>query len=75
MDIFSLPEMTLLAVANDFFISNDIDYDPIHLYKDVTVCVLYLLLGSPSQILHLYYCVLMEAGWLCRRLREGAVGW
>ncbi|KAJ6654556.1 hypothetical protein lerEdw1_006863 [Lerista edwardsae] len=36
MDIFSLPEMTLLAVANDFFISNDIDYDPIHLYKDVT---------------------------------------
>ncbi|KAG8129921.1 hypothetical protein E2320_016576 [Naja naja] len=37
MDIFSLPEMTLLAVANDFFISNDIDYDPIHLYKDVTL--------------------------------------
>ncbi|XP_073456384.1 5'-nucleotidase domain-containing protein 2-like [Aquarana catesbeiana] len=36
MDIFSLPEMTLLAVANDFFISNDIDYDPVHLYKDVT---------------------------------------
>ncbi|OCT67287.1 hypothetical protein XELAEV_18038572mg [Xenopus laevis] len=36
MDIFSLPEMTLLAVANDFFLTNDIDYDPIHLYKDVT---------------------------------------
>ncbi|CAI9562188.1 unnamed protein product [Staurois parvus] len=36
MDIFSLPEMTLLALANDFFISNDIDYDPVHLYKDVT---------------------------------------
>ncbi|XP_077139775.1 5'-nucleotidase domain-containing protein 2-like [Ranitomeya variabilis] len=36
MDIFSLPEMTLLAVANDFFLSNDIDYDPVHLYKDVT---------------------------------------
>lgn len=37
MDIFSLPEMTLLAVANDFFISNNIEYDPIHLYKDVSV--------------------------------------
>ncbi|KAM4697199.1 5'-nucleotidase domain-containing protein 2-like [Rhinophrynus dorsalis] len=36
MDIFSLPEMNLLAVANDFFITHDIDYDPIHLYKDVT---------------------------------------
>ncbi|XP_053328740.1 5'-nucleotidase domain-containing protein 2 [Spea bombifrons] len=36
MDIFSLPEMNLLAVANDFFLTNDIDYDPVHLYKDVT---------------------------------------
>nr|XP_033778157.1 5'-nucleotidase domain-containing protein 2 [Geotrypetes seraphini] len=36
MDIFSLPEMTLLAVANDFFVTNDIEYDPIHLYKDVS---------------------------------------
>ncbi|KAG7269894.1 hypothetical protein CRUP_032899 [Coryphaenoides rupestris] len=36
MDVFSLPEMTLLAVANDFFISNDIEYDPVHLYKDVS---------------------------------------
>lgn len=36
MDIFSIPEMTLLAITNDFFMSNDIDYDPIHLYKDVT---------------------------------------
>ncbi|ETE67404.1 5'-nucleotidase domain-containing protein 2, partial [Ophiophagus hannah] len=45
MDIFSLPEMTLLAVANDFFISNDIDYDPIHLYKDVTK--LFLITNSP----------------------------
>uniref|UniRef100_A0A668A6Z9 5'-nucleotidase domain containing 2 n=1 Tax=Myripristis murdjan TaxID=586833 RepID=A0A668A6Z9_9TELE len=39
MDIFSLPEMTLLAVANDFFISNDIEYDPVHLYKDVSDAV------------------------------------
>ncbi|MGH0130076.1 UNVERIFIED_CONTAM: hypothetical protein FKN15_040914 [Acipenser sinensis] len=36
MDIFSIPEMTLLASANDFFISNNIDYDPVHLYKDVS---------------------------------------
>uniref|UniRef100_A0A8C9TTL3 5'-nucleotidase domain containing 2 n=1 Tax=Scleropages formosus TaxID=113540 RepID=A0A8C9TTL3_SCLFO len=39
MDVFSLPEMTLLAVANDFFISNDIEYDPVHLYKDVSDAV------------------------------------
>lgn len=37
MDVFSIPEMTLLAAANDFFISNDIEYDPVHLYKDVSV--------------------------------------
>ncbi|XP_028669086.1 5'-nucleotidase domain-containing protein 2 [Erpetoichthys calabaricus] len=36
MDIFSIPEMTLLAVANDYFISNNIEYDPVHLYKDVS---------------------------------------
>ncbi|XP_072305154.1 5'-nucleotidase domain-containing protein 2 [Eucyclogobius newberryi] len=39
MDIFSLPEMTLLAAANNFFITNDIDYDPVHLFKDVTEAV------------------------------------
>ncbi|KAM4610319.1 5'-nucleotidase domain-containing protein 2 [Polymixia lowei] len=39
MDIFSLPEMILLAVANDFFISNDIEYDPVHLYKDVSEAI------------------------------------
>uniref|UniRef100_A0A8B9LNT7 5'-nucleotidase domain containing 2 n=1 Tax=Astyanax mexicanus TaxID=7994 RepID=A0A8B9LNT7_ASTMX len=36
MDVFSIPEMTLLACANDYFISNDIEYDPVHLYKDVS---------------------------------------
>uniref|UniRef100_A0A4W5N3E4 5'-nucleotidase domain containing 2 n=1 Tax=Hucho hucho TaxID=62062 RepID=A0A4W5N3E4_9TELE len=36
MDVFSIPEMTLLAVANDYFNSNDIEYDPGHLYKDVS---------------------------------------
>ncbi|XP_037539653.1 5'-nucleotidase domain-containing protein 3-like, partial [Nematolebias whitei] len=35
MDIFSLPEMTLLSCVNDFFMSHNIDYEPVHLYKDV----------------------------------------
>ncbi|KAG9340318.1 hypothetical protein JZ751_021765 [Albula glossodonta] len=39
MDVFSIPEMTLLAAANDFFVSNDIEYDPVHLYKDVSDAV------------------------------------
>lgn len=39
MDIFSIPEMTLLAVANDFFITNDIPYDPVHLFRDVSVSI------------------------------------
>ncbi|XP_054628426.1 5'-nucleotidase domain-containing protein 2 [Dunckerocampus dactyliophorus] len=39
MDIFSIPEMTLLAAANDFFITNDIDYDPVHLSKDVSEAI------------------------------------
>ncbi|XP_056380121.1 5'-nucleotidase domain-containing protein 2 isoform X2 [Hyla sarda] len=36
MDIFSLPEMTLISSVTDFFISNGIDFDPVHLYKDTT---------------------------------------
>ncbi|MCJ8734975.1 hypothetical protein PDJAM_G00241490 [Pangasius djambal] len=39
MDVFSIPEMTLLAAVNDYFISNDIEYDPEHLYKDVSDAV------------------------------------
>ncbi|KAM8829880.1 5'-nucleotidase domain-containing protein 2 isoform 1-T1 [Synchiropus picturatus] len=39
MDIFSIPEMALLAVANDFFITNNIEYDPVHLYKDVSEAI------------------------------------
>ncbi|XP_064778689.1 5'-nucleotidase domain-containing protein 2-like [Oncorhynchus masou masou] len=39
MNIFSIPEMTLLCVANDFFISNDIEYDPEHLIKDVSEAI------------------------------------
>ncbi|KAF4091130.1 hypothetical protein AMELA_G00033430 [Ameiurus melas] len=35
MDIFSLPEMTLLLCVNDCFMKHNIDYEPVHLYKDV----------------------------------------
>ncbi|KFO30280.1 5'-nucleotidase domain-containing protein 3 [Fukomys damarensis] len=35
MDIFSLPEMTLLSCVNEHFLRNNIDYEPVHLYKDV----------------------------------------
>ncbi|KAK2838476.1 hypothetical protein Q7C36_013290 [Tachysurus vachellii] len=35
MDIFSLPEMTLLSCVNDYFMMHNIDYEPVHLYKDV----------------------------------------
>ncbi|KAI1882161.1 hypothetical protein AGOR_G00247820 [Albula goreensis] len=35
MDIFSLPEMTLLCCVNDYFLKHNIDYEPVHLYKDV----------------------------------------
>lgn len=35
MDIFSLPEMALLSCVNDYFLKNNIDYEPVHLYKDV----------------------------------------
>lgn len=37
MDIFSLPEMTLLSCVNEHFLKNNIDYEPVHLYKDVKV--------------------------------------
>ncbi|KAA8590755.1 hypothetical protein FQN60_001698 [Etheostoma spectabile] len=37
MDIFSIPEMTLLAATNDFFITSGIEYDPVHLFKDVSL--------------------------------------
>ncbi|KAJ6658923.1 hypothetical protein lerEdw1_019559 [Lerista edwardsae] len=44
MDIFSLPEMTLLSCVNEYFLKNNIDYEPVHLYKDVKV------LNPPSLI-------------------------
>lgn len=42
MDIFSLPEMNLLSCVNDFFMRHNIDYEPVHLYKDVKVNYLVL---------------------------------
>uniref|UniRef100_A0A4W3ICX4 5'-nucleotidase domain containing 2 n=1 Tax=Callorhinchus milii TaxID=7868 RepID=A0A4W3ICX4_CALMI len=36
MDIFSLPEMTLLSCVNDYFINHGIEFDPVHLFRDVS---------------------------------------
>lgn len=54
MDVFSLPEMTLLAVANEYFISNDIEYDPVHLYKDISVSFLLIpqTFGSEMKVVN-----------------------
>ncbi|XP_035283357.1 5'-nucleotidase domain-containing protein 3-like [Anguilla anguilla] len=39
MDIFSLPEMNLLSCVNDYFMKHNIDYEPVHLYKDVKAAI------------------------------------
>ncbi|XP_032996586.1 5'-nucleotidase domain-containing protein 2 isoform X2 [Lacerta agilis] len=36
MDIFSLPEMTLLSSVTDYFMTHNIEYDQVHLYKDIS---------------------------------------
>ncbi|XP_048347071.1 5'-nucleotidase domain-containing protein 2 isoform X2 [Sphaerodactylus townsendi] len=36
MDIFSLPEMTLLSSVTDYFMAQNIEYDQVHLYKDIS---------------------------------------
>ncbi|XP_038627648.1 5'-nucleotidase domain-containing protein 2 [Tachyglossus aculeatus] len=36
MDIFSLPEMTLLSSVVDHFITHNIEFDQVHLFKDIT---------------------------------------
>lgn len=46
MDIFSLPEMSLLSCVNEYFLKNNIDYEPVHLYKDVKVVWAGEVLGS-----------------------------
>ncbi|TRY83440.1 hypothetical protein DNTS_016196 [Danionella cerebrum] len=46
MDIFSLPEMTLLLCVNDYFMKHNIDYEPVHLYKDVKKYIRY---GEQTQ--------------------------
>ncbi|XP_078273340.1 5'-nucleotidase domain-containing protein 3 [Rhinoraja longicauda] len=35
MDIFSLPELALLSCVNDYFIKQNIDFEPVYVYKDV----------------------------------------
>lgn len=37
MDIFSLPEMALLSCVVDYFLGHSLEFDQVHLYKDVTV--------------------------------------
>ncbi|XP_070793142.1 5'-nucleotidase domain-containing protein 2 [Pituophis catenifer annectens] len=36
MDIFSLPEMTLLSSVTDYFMTHNIEYDQVHLFKDIS---------------------------------------
>ncbi|KAK2539877.1 hypothetical protein Q9233_001581 [Columba guinea] len=36
MDILSLPEMTLLSSVTDHFITHGIEFDQLHLYKDIS---------------------------------------
>ena len=36
MDIFSLPEMALLSCVVDHFLGHGLEFDQVHLYKDVT---------------------------------------
>jgi hypothetical protein len=38
-DIFSKPEMSLIASVMDFFLENDIEYQPESLYFDVSKCI------------------------------------
>lgn len=56
MDIFSLPEMTLLSCVNEYFLKNNIDYEPVHLYKDVKV----LTLSEIHGYLHNYAVLLCQ---------------
>uniref|UniRef100_A0AAZ3Q9W4 Uncharacterized protein n=1 Tax=Oncorhynchus tshawytscha TaxID=74940 RepID=A0AAZ3Q9W4_ONCTS len=60
MNIFSIPEMTLLAVANDFFISNDIEYDPEHLIKDVSEAI-----GMVHIKGYMYKWIMQDLGEQC----------
>uniref|UniRef100_A0A671N6W2 5'-nucleotidase domain-containing protein 2-like n=1 Tax=Sinocyclocheilus anshuiensis TaxID=1608454 RepID=A0A671N6W2_9TELE len=62
MDVFSIPEMTLLAAANDYFISNDIEYDPVHLYKDVSVSVKSIYCGNSLQTCFFALLLLSNCG-------------
>ncbi|CAN9516012.1 unnamed protein product [Ophioblennius macclurei] len=65
MDIFSIPEMTLLAVANDFFITNDIEYDPVHLFKDISEAI-----GMVHLKGYMYKWVMQDLGKFIQRGEE-----
>lgn len=74
MDIFSLPEMTLLSCVNEYFLKNNIDYEPVHLYKDVKV------LGYPSvTVIHITefpsaWCLLAVFYFNSHNTRSSGIG-
>jgi hypothetical protein len=73
MDIFSLPEMTLLSCVNDFFMRHNIDYEPVHLYKDVKINVPRI---GPPAIVVIQRVSLLEqvtTRWLRMRMFTGTV--
>uniref|UniRef100_A0A8C5FMX5 5'-nucleotidase domain-containing protein 3 n=1 Tax=Gadus morhua TaxID=8049 RepID=A0A8C5FMX5_GADMO len=63
MDIFSLPEMTLLSCVNDFFMRHNIDYEPVHLYKDV---LRFLFVARPDR----YICYGEQSHAVLKKLKE-----
>ena len=46
VDIFSKPEMSLIAGVQDYFISHGLEYQPESLHYDVSTCIGELLLSS-----------------------------
>uniref|UniRef100_A0A8D3BZL6 5'-nucleotidase domain-containing protein 3 n=1 Tax=Scophthalmus maximus TaxID=52904 RepID=A0A8D3BZL6_SCOMX len=72
MDIFSLPEMTLLSCVNDFFMRHNIDYEPVHLYKDVKVSAFVISLAFvQDSCLHCkYICYGEQSHAVLKKLSE-----
>lgn len=88
MDIFSIPEMTLLAVANHYFISNRIEYDPVHLFKDVSVstltdshgvrrwfCLFFFLFLAPCLVSHEKRTVKLYFFFIAGILFQTSIAW
>ncbi|KAL8212369.1 UNVERIFIED_CONTAM: 5'-nucleotidase domain-containing protein 2 [Gekko kuhli] len=58
MDIFSLPEMTLLSSVTDYFMAHNIEYDQVHLYKDISTSP-----SCPRTPQYEAHLVLLAPGW------------